>query len=62
MECLNDNEAHPLAFPDMETAKDWVRRHQTEVVVGSIVVVAGAAFVVTTLGAGALVLVPLAAL
>jgi hypothetical protein len=62
MECLKDIEAQPLAFPDLVTAKDWLKRHQTEVLMGSIVLVAGAAFVVTTLGAGVWVLVPLAAL
>lgn len=36
----------PLAFPDMAKARDWLKRHEKEVLVGSIV----------------LVLVPLAAL
>jgi hypothetical protein len=62
MECLKAVEARPLAFPDMKTARDWVERHKPEVVVGSIVLVAGVAFVVSTGGAGALVLLPLAAL
>jgi len=62
MECLKGPEMQPLAFPDLVTAKDWLNRHRTEVLVGSVVVVAGAAFMVTTLGAGVLVLVPLAAL
>jgi hypothetical protein len=62
MECVKELEARPLAFPDMKTAKDWLARHETEVLVGSLVVVAGATFVVATGGAGALVLIPLAAL
>lgn len=62
MECLKDIEAQPLAFPDMVTAKDWLKRHEKEVLVGSIVLVAGAVFMVSTVGTGALVLVPLAAL
>ncbi|WP_224371586.1 hypothetical protein [Hyalangium versicolor] len=62
MECLKETEAHPLAFPDMEAAKGWLSRPRTEVLVGSIVMVAGAAFVVTTAGTGVLVLLPLAAL
>jgi hypothetical protein len=62
MECLKQTEARPLAFPSLKTAREWVERHKSEVVVGSIVLVAGVAFVVSTGGAGALVLVPLAAL
>ncbi|MDC0714353.1 hypothetical protein POL68_38215 [Stigmatella sp. ncwal1] len=62
MECLKDIEAQPLAFSDMVKAKDWLKRHEKEVLVGSIVLVAGAAFMVSTVGAGVLVLVPLAAL
>lgn len=62
MECLKNVEAQPLAFPDMATAKNWLKRHEKEVLVGSIVLVAGAAFTVSTMGAGVLVLVPLAAL
>jgi hypothetical protein len=62
MECLKNIEAQPLAFPDMAKARDWLKRHEKEVLVGSIVLVAGAAFVVSTAGAGVLVLIPLAAL
>ncbi|HEX8436855.1 hypothetical protein [Archangium sp.] len=64
MECVKELEARPrpLAFPDMKTAKDWLARHETEVLVGSIVVVAGATFVIATGGTGALILIPLAAL
>ena len=64
MECVKELDArpHPLAFPDMKAARDWLANHKTEVLVGTIVVVAGATFVVATGGAGALVLVPLAAL
>lgn len=62
MECLKDIEAQPLMFPDMAKAKDWLKRHEKEVLVGSIILVAGAAFMVSTAGAGVLVLVPLAAL
>ncbi len=60
--CLEEVGARPLAFPSMKTALDWLKEHKTEVLVGSVVIVAGAAFVVSTGGAGALVLVPLAAL
>ena len=62
MQCVKEMEAQPLMFPDMETAQDWLKRNKKEVLVGSIVLVAGAAFVIGTAGAGVLVLVPLAAL
>ncbi|HEX8699387.1 MAG TPA: hypothetical protein VF815_11165 [Myxococcaceae bacterium] len=63
MECLKETEARPLAFPDMKTAWDWIERHKEELVVGgTIVLVAGVAFVVISGGAGAVVLVPLVAL
>ncbi len=62
MQCVKEMEAQPLMFPDMKTAQDWLKRNKTEVLVGSIVLVAGAAFVIGTAGAGVLVLVPLAAL
>ncbi len=62
MQCVKETETQPLMFPDMKTAQDWLKQHKTEVLVGSIVLVAGAAFVVGTAGAGVLVLVPLAAL
>jgi hypothetical protein len=62
MECIKQKEASPLVFPDMQSAKAWLEVHETEVVVGSVVLVAGTAFVVSTAAAGALVLVPLLAL
>ncbi|MDC0713277.1 hypothetical protein POL68_32745 [Stigmatella sp. ncwal1] len=62
MQCMKEMEAQPRMFPDMKTAQDWLKRNKTEVLVGSIVLVAGAAFVVGTAGTGVLVLVPLAAL
>jgi hypothetical protein len=49
-----------LRFPSMDRALDWLREHKTEVAIGTVVVVAGVAFIVSTGGAGALVLAPLA--
>ena len=45
-------------FDSLKSATEWLRQHP-EVVVGTVVVVAGAAFVVSTGGAGALILLPL---
>ncbi|WP_225409103.1 hypothetical protein [Stigmatella hybrida] len=63
MECLKNLEAQPLTFPDITTARAWLERHRKELLIGStIVLVAGVAFVAVSGGAGAIVLVPLAAL
>ena len=62
MDCIKETEPQPLMFPDMKGAKEWLERHKTEILVGTIVVVAGAAFVVATGGSGSVVLVALIAL
>jgi hypothetical protein len=49
-----------LQFSRMDEALEWLRDHKAEVALGTVVVVAGAAFVLTTGGSGALLLVPLA--
>lgn len=48
-----------MDFARMDTAIAWLRAHKTEVALGTIVVVAGVAFVLTTGGSGALILAPL---
>jgi hypothetical protein len=53
-----EEEKKKLDFPRMEQAVEWIREHKAELVLGTIVVVGGAAFVLTTGGSGALVLVP----
>jgi hypothetical protein len=58
MICIGQQVAE-RAFESMAAALDWLRRHP-EVVVGTIVVVAGVTFIVATGGSGGLVLVPLA--
>jgi hypothetical protein len=44
----------------MDRALAWLREHKAELALGTVVVVAGVAFVVATGGGGALLLVPLA--
>jgi hypothetical protein len=41
-------------------AIDWIKEHKAEVALGTVVVVAGVAFVLTTGGSGVLILAPLA--
>lgn len=49
-----------LKFSRMDDAIDWLRNHKAEVALGTVVIVAGVAFVLTTGGSGALILAPLA--
>lgn len=66
IECIKEQEAAEktritkLEFSRMDQAIAWLREHRAEVVLGTIVVVGGIAFVLSTGGAGALILVPLA--
>jgi hypothetical protein len=63
MNCVKEQETskqfQKLHFPDTDKALSWLREHKTEIAVGTLVVVAGATFIVATGGSGALILVPL---
>ncbi|NNC14500.1 hypothetical protein HJC22_01980 [Corallococcus exiguus] len=66
MECVKEQEAleaqnakRGLRFPDMNAALDWLREHKSEVVLGTVVVVAGVAFTLVVAPAGLLVLSPI---
>ncbi|WP_309896165.1 hypothetical protein [Archangium sp.] len=62
MECekANEKKARELKFSRVDAAIEWIREHKAEVALGTVVIIAGVAFVVTTGGAGALILAPLA--
>lgn len=45
-------------FSAVDEAVDWLKRHHQGLLVGSIVVIAGAAFVTVSAGTGLVVLVP----
>jgi hypothetical protein len=67
MECIEEQEQlerekknKKLHFSSIDAALDWLRNHKAEVAIGTVVVVAGVAFVVSTGGFGALILAPLA--
>lgn len=53
-------EQYAAEFDAVEPALDWIKKHRTELVVGTVVVIAGVAFAVAVAGSGgaALVLVP----
>ena len=58
--CLSQVEASPVRFEAMDTAVDWVRRHRTKILAGTVIIIAGVAFiaVVGASGGAALVFVP----
>ncbi|WP_395814549.1 hypothetical protein [Archangium minus] len=69
MSCIEEQEKEeaervkkrpPLEFSSLDKARDWIRAHKTELVLGTVVIVAGTAFILVTGGSGALLLVPLA--
>ncbi|WP_245814295.1 hypothetical protein [Cystobacter ferrugineus] len=58
--CLAQAEASPVRFEAMDIAVDWVRRHRTRILAGTVIIIAGVAFVavVGASGGAALVFVP----
>jgi|GEM_PF-940054 len=65
MDCLKEQQAprseeKALQFSSIGRALEWLKEHKTEVAIGTVVVVAGVAFIVATGGTGALILAPLA--
>ncbi len=59
MDCLKLKELHALEFTAMDEALGWMKRYRQQLLVGTIITVAGATFIVISAGAGALVLAPL---
>jgi len=64
MDCLKEQQAlrseKALHFSSIDRALEWLKGHKIEVAIGTIVVVAGVAFIVATGGTGARILAPLA--
>jgi hypothetical protein len=58
--CLAQAETHPVRFEALDTAVDWVRQHRTKILAGTVIIIAGVAFiaVVGASGGAALVFVP----
>jgi hypothetical protein len=48
----------PQEFTATDGVVDWLKRHRKEILVGSVITIAGVAFVVISAGAGLLVLAP----
>jgi hypothetical protein len=50
----------PLEFSSLDKARAWSRAHKAEIALGTVMIVAGTAFILATGGTGALILAPLA--
>jgi hypothetical protein len=58
LDCSELQELQPQKFTALDSAMDWLKRNHKSILVGSVIVIAGVAFVVVSAGAGLLVLVP----
>jgi hypothetical protein len=58
LDCSRLQEILTQEFTAIDVAVDWVKRNRRALLLGSIVVIAGTAFVVVSAGAGLLVLAP----
>ncbi len=61
-DCQELEKLRPQEFTAVDTAMDWLKRNRREVLVGSVVVIAGVIFVVASMGAGLVILLPAALL
>src|SRR5262249_29694349 len=59
-DCLKLQGFEAVQFPAVDGAVEWLKAHRTELLVGTVIVIAGVTFVVASAGAGLLVLAPLA--
>lgn len=57
-ECLEVEKARSLQFSTASDAVEWLKRNRQELLVGTIVVIAGVAFVSLSAGAGFVILAP----
>jgi hypothetical protein len=58
LDCKELEKLRPQEFSAIDTAVDWMKNNREALVLGTIVIVAGVAFVVVSAGAGAVVLAP----
>lgn len=58
IDCENAQGARVLEFSAASKAVDWLKRYRQEILLGSVVVIAGVVFVAVASGGGALILAP----
>lgn len=57
-DCQEVEKLRPQEFTAIDSATDWLKRHHKAILVGSVVIIAGVAFVVVSAGAGLIILAP----
>ncbi|WAS86208.1 MULTISPECIES: hypothetical protein [unclassified Corallococcus] len=57
-DCIDLEKLRPQELSSLDAISEWARRNQRAILVGSVVVIAGVAFVVVSAGAGLIVLAP----
>lgn len=62
MDCMELQERRPQELSTTDQAVDWLKRNRTEVLAGTIVIVAGVAFLVTFPPGALIALIPATAL
>ncbi len=64
-DCMDEQEeeakkgAKTLEFSHLDQAIEWIKKNKAEVAIGTIVIIGGVGFVISTGGSGALILAPL---
>ncbi len=58
LDCSRLQEIEAKRFTAIEPAIDWVKQNRKEILVGTVLIVAGVAFIVVSAGAGVVVLAP----
>ncbi|GMU07048.1 hypothetical protein ASNO1_33010 [Corallococcus caeni] len=58
LDCIALEKLQPQELSSLDAVSEWARRNQRAILVGSVVVIAGVAFVVVSAGAGLIVLAP----
>ena len=59
IDCVDAEKARALRFSGVQGAVEWLKEHRTQLLIGTVVVIAGVTFVVVSAGAGLFVLAPL---
>jgi hypothetical protein len=56
--CLGEAGREPVKFEAIDTAVNWLKRHQDELELGAVVVIAGVTFYVAACSGGIILLAP----
>ena len=59
LDCSELQELQPRMFPAVDGAVDWLKQNHEEILVGSIIIIAGVTFAVVIAEAGLIILAPI---